>query len=231
MKILTILGTVHNGNTKAITNLFLEQFNDESNTFEEIILPKDMENFCYGCANCILKGEEKCPHYNVMKDIVKKIEEADFLIVASPVFVMSCSSGLKALFDHLGYMWIVHRPNEKMFGKVALVITTAGGSGVKSTIKLIKKNLFYLGISKIHSYKITTLKMNGNYDEYSKKDKIKNEVIKKSKNINKSLKKKTVSLRTKFIFNLFLLTQKNGWNKTDSNYWKQKGWIDGKRPY
>ena len=60
MKILTIMGTPHKGNTRAITDLFLDEF--AGNEFDEIVLPNDFSNFCYGCANCILKGESECPH-------------------------------------------------------------------------------------------------------------------------------------------------------------------------
>ena len=231
MKILTILGTMHNGNTKAATDLFLEEFKDDNNEFEEIILPRDMKEFCYGCANCILKGEDKCPHYNIISPIVKKIEEADLIIISTPIYVMSCSSGLKALLDHLAYMWIVHRPNEKMFNKVGLIVTSAGGSGIKATTKLIRNNMFYWGIPKIYDYNIATLKMQGNYSEYERKDKIKKQVHKKSNKIKKSLDNRKIGLKTRIFFNIFRSTQKNGWNKTDSDYWEEKGWLNGKKPY
>ena len=35
----------------------------------------------------------------------------------------------------------------------------------------------------------------------------------------------------KFFFKLFGMTQKNGWNKVDADYWKNQGWLDGKKPY
>ncbi len=232
MKILTILGTPHRGNTRAIVDLFLNEFKNDNNEFDEIILPNDMPEFCYGCANCILKGEDKCPHYNLINPIVQKLEKADLIIIATPVFVMSCSSGLKALLDHLAYMWLVHRPSESMFNKVGLIITSAGGSGVKDTVKLIKNNMFYLGISKVYNYGVTTMKMGGNYEEYKNKEKIKTQVKKKANAINKCLNSNgKVSLKTKFFFNIFKMTQKNGWNETDSDYWKNKGWLNGKKPY
>jgi multimeric flavodoxin WrbA len=62
MNVLTIMGTAHKGNTRAVVDLFLNEFEDNKNEFEEIILPNDSQNFCHGCANCILKGEDKCPH-------------------------------------------------------------------------------------------------------------------------------------------------------------------------
>ena len=231
MKILTIIGTSHKGNTRAITDLFLDEFKDEKNEFDEIILPNDFKNFCLGCANCILKGEDKCPHYNEVSKIEERILRADLIILSTPIFVGSCTGSLKALLDHFGYMWLVHRPKEEMFNKVGLIITSAGGSGVKQTTKLLKSNLFYWGVPKIYNYGVTTMKMKGNYCDYKNKDKIKKQVSKKVKQINKSLEKRKVGFKTKFFFKLFGMTQKNGWNKTDSDYWKDKGWLNGKKPY
>ena len=231
MNVLTIMGTAHKGNTRAIVDLFLKEFENEKNEFEEIILPKDFQNFCMGCANCILKGEEKCPHYSDVNPIVEKIERADLIILATPVFVGSCTSGLKALLDHLAYMWLVHRPKESMFNKVGLIITSAGGSGVKQTVKLLESNFFYLGVPKVFNYGVTTMKMGGNYSDYKNKEKIKNQVNKKADQIKKALEKRKVGFKTKFFFNIFGMTQKNGWNKTDSEYWKKQGWLDGKKPY
>ena len=231
MKILTIMGTSHRGNTRAIVDLFLKEFENEKNEFEEVILPNDFNKCCLGCTNCILKGEDKCPHYNEINSIVEKIEKADLIIMATPVFVGSCTGSLKILLDHFGYMWLVHRPKESMFNKVGLIITTAGGSGVKQTVKLLKTNLFYLGVPQIYNYGVTTMKMGGNYCDYKNKDKIKKQVSKKAKQITKTLEKRKVRFKTKFFFKLFGMTQKNGWNKTDSDYWKEKGWLNGKRPY
>lgn len=118
-----------------------------------------------------------------------------------------------------------------MFHKVGLIITTAGGSGVKDTVKLIKNNLFYWGIPKIYHYSITTMKMNGNYVDYKNKDKIKKEVKKKTNQIKRSLKNRKVGIKTRLFFKIFKLSQKNGWNKTDLDYWENKGWLNEKKPF
>lgn len=231
MKVLTIMGTAHKGNTRAVVDLFLKEFENGKNEFDEVILPNDFNKICFGCANCILKGEEKCPHFNEVNSIFEKIEKADLIILATPVFVGSCSGAMKTLLDHFAYMWLVHRPKESMFNKVGLIITSAGGSGVKQTVKLLKSNLFYLGVPTIYNYGVTTMKMGGNYCDYKNKEKIKNEVRKKAKKIKKSLEIRKVGFKSKFFFNLFKMTQKNGWNKVDVDYWKEKGWLDGKKPY
>ena len=231
MKILTIMGTPHKGNTRAVVDLFLKEFENEKNTFDEIVIPKDFNNICLGCANCILYGEDKCPHYKDINPLIKKIEEADLIIIGTPVFVGSCTGGLKAFLDHMAYMWLVHRPSASMFNKVGLIVTSAGGSGVKQTVKLIKNNMFYWGIPQIYNYGVTTMKMGGNYSEYKDKEKIKNQVHKKAIQVKKALNNRRVGLKTKFFFKLFGMTQKNGWNKTDSDYWKEQGWLNGEKPY
>ena len=231
MKILTIMGTPHKGNTRAVVDLFLKEFENEKNTFDEIVIPKDFDNICLGCANCILYGEDKCPHYKDINPLIKKIEEADLIIIGTPVFVGSCTGGLKAFLDHMAYMWLVHRPSASMFNKVGLIVTSAGGSGVKQTVKLMKNNMFYWCIPQIYNYGVTTMKMGGNYSEYKDKEKIKNQVHKKAIQVKKALNNRRVGLKTKFFFKLFGMTQKNGWNKTDSDYWKEQGWLNGKKPY
>ena len=231
MRILTIMGTIHKGNTRAITDLFLDEFSNDDNEFSEIVLPNDFPYFCSGCANCILNGEENCPHYDTVKSLIKKMEKADLIIIATPVFVGSCTGGIKALLDHFAFMWMVHRPKESMFSKVGLIITTAGGSGVKETVKLLKNNFSYLGVSKVYHYGVTTMKMGGNYKDYKDKEKIKIQVSKKVKQVEKALKYKKVGLKTKFLFYIFRMVQKKGWIEKDSIYWKEKGWLDGKKPY
>lgn len=231
MKVLTIMGTTHKGNTRAVVDLFLKEFENGKNEFDEVILPNDFNKICLGCANCILKGEEKCPHFNEVNSIFEKIENADLIILATPVFVGSCSGAMKTLLDHFAYMWLVHRPKESMFNKVGLIITSAGGSGVKQTVKLLKSNLFYLGVPTIYNYGVTTMKMGGNYCDYKDKDKIKNQVNKKAKKVKKALENRKVGLKTRFFYNLFKMAQKNGWNKTDVDYWKEQGWLNGKKPY
>ena len=125
MRIFAIVGTPHNGNTRAITDLFLDEFRAGGAEIDELVLPRDFGETCLGCANCILHGEDKCPHYGKTAPIVERMEKADLIILATPVFVGSCTGALKELLDHFAYMWLVHRPKEVMFGKTGLIITSA----------------------------------------------------------------------------------------------------------
>ncbi|MBR1816544.1 MAG: hypothetical protein IJ763_07570 [Lachnospiraceae bacterium] len=40
-----------------------------------------------------------------------------------------------------------------------------------------------------------------------------------------------LGIKTKAMFSMMRLMQKNGWNERDVNYWKEKGWADGKKPW
>ena len=59
---------------------------------------------------------------------------------------------MKALLDHYGYMWMAHRPEESMFKKQGIVISTAAGAGIKSTLKDMRDSLFFWGVAKTYQF-------------------------------------------------------------------------------
>ena len=42
-----------------------------------------------------MKGEEKCPHFEKLDPITKAVDEADVLILTSPVYVYHCTGSMK----------------------------------------------------------------------------------------------------------------------------------------
>ena len=229
MNVLSVIGTANEGNTKALKDLFMKEFSSSCN-IQEVVLPKDFSKVCLGCANCILKGENYCPHHQEVYPILKKILNSDILVFSSPVIVMSVSSAMKMFLDHLAYMWMAHRPEEKMFSKVGLVIYTAGGAGMKDTVKLLKNNMENWGVKKVFSFGITTMKMKGNYSDYKRKDKVEKKVKKLALKVKKHTGKKT-GLKMRILFNIFRLNQLNSWNKMDHDHWEERGWLNKERPY
>ncbi len=61
---------------------------------------------------------------------------------------------MKAFLDHYGYRWMVHRPEEAMFHKQAVCLSTAAGAGMKSANRDIRDSLFYWGVPKVYCYGI-----------------------------------------------------------------------------
>ncbi|MBQ6035151.1 MAG: NAD(P)H-dependent oxidoreductase [Ruminococcus sp.] len=230
MKVLIISGTNHKGSTYNIGRIMAEKLT-KPEEISEVFLPRDFDEFCYGCTNCFEKNEEHCPHAEKLKPITELIDASDVLILTSPVYVYHCTGQMKALLDHYGWRWMAHRPEEKMFSKQAVVVATAAGAGVKSTMKDMADSCFFWGIPQ--TYKLGRAVAAADWQ--SVKPKIKDDINKKADSIAKKILKRQgkvpVSLKTKGFFKIMSLLQKNGWNKADVDYWKEKGWTEGKRPW
>ena len=230
MKVLIISGTNHKGSTYSIGRIIAEKLTKPED-ISEVFLPRDFDEFCCGCTNCFVKGEENCPHYAKLKPITELIDAADVLILTSPVYVYHCTGQMKALLDHYGWRWVSHRPEEKMFSKQAVIVATAAGAGVKSTMKDMADSCFFWGIPQ--TYKLG--RPIAAIDWQSVKPGIKDSINKKADSIAKKIMKRQgkvpVSLKTKGFFKIMSLMQRNGWNKADVDYWKAKGWTGSKRPW
>lgn len=228
MKIALINGQNHKGSTYTIGRMLAEKITSEDN-IREIFLPKDLPEFCSGCTNCFLKTEELCPHFYAVKPITDLIDASEVLIFTTPVYALSCTASMKSLLDHYAYRFMVHRPEEAMFSKQAVCIATAAGSGMKEACKVMKDSLFWWGVRKtytcafaLHAVSFDTVKQN-------KKLKIEKAINTLAKKI---LKRNThTSLKTKLFFNIMRLVNKNGWNRADTEYWQEKGWLLNKRPW
>lgn len=230
MKVLIISGTAHKGSTYHIGRIIAEKLASPEN-ISEVFLPKDFGEFCCGCTKCFTETESKCPHYEKLSPITQLIDSSDVLILTSPVYVYHCTGAMKAFLDHYGWRWMAHRPEEKMFSKQAVVVSTAAGAGVKSALKDMADSCFFWGIPQ--TYKLGTAVAATDWD--SVKPKLKDSINKKADSIAKKILKRhgkvPVSLKTKGFFKIMSLMQRNGWNKLDTDYWKAKGWTESKRPW
>lgn len=114
--------------------------------FEEIHLMKEKIPMCNGCFKCIMEGEEKCPHNDMIQPIVDRMMEADGIIIASPVYAMNVTALLKNFFDHTAYFY--HRPD--FFTKKALVVVSTAGAGHKKVANYIDETLRHWGVNKVY---------------------------------------------------------------------------------
>ena len=228
MKITVIHGQSHKGSTYNIAKQLCDKLGGE---VTEFFLPKDFDCFCKGCTACFTASETKCPDYEKLKPITEAMDEADIIIFTSPVYVMHSTGAMKAFLDHYGYRFMVHRPEEKMFGKQAVCISTAAGAGMGSTIKDMADSTFFWGIAK--TYKLGVAVMETRWEAV--KPKIKAKIDKKTTSLAKKLSRKVGKIKpcikTKALFGIMSIMQKNGFNPADVQYWKEKGWTKGKRPW
>lgn len=228
MKIVIIHGQSHKGSTYHVANMVAEKLNGE---VTEFFLPKDFGQFCAGCTNCFTTSETECPHYSQLDPITRAIDDADVIIMASPVYVFHATGAMKNFLDHYGYRWMVHRPEEKMFRKQAVIVSTAAGMGMKSTNKDIADSMFFWGIAKIYKYGIAVAETSFDKVSDKKKQQIEKKISKLAVKIRNKQGKVKPGIKTKGLFSIMRMMQKNGWNPADVDYWKEKGWLDKKRPW
>ena len=230
MRVILISGTVHKGSTYSIARIMAEKLTTPEN-ISEVFLPRDFDEFCCGCTSCFIKGEENCPHYEKLRPITELIDAADVIILASPVYVYHATGQMKALLDHYGYRWMAHRPDERMFRKQAVVVTTAAGAGVKSTLKDMADSCFFWGIPQTYRLGRAVAAT----DWQSVKPKVKDSIESKAGSIAKKILKRQgkvpVPMKTRAFFKIMSLMQRNGWNEADKKYWTDKGWTGSKRPW
>ena len=230
MKVLIISGTNHKGSTYSIGRIVAEKLTEAEN-ISEVFLPRDFDEFCCGCTNCFAKSDDKCPHYAKLRPITELIDAADVIILTSPVYVYHCTGQMKALLDHYGWRWMSHRPDERMFSKQAVVVATAAGAGMKSTMKDMADSCFFWGIPKTYKLGKAVRAVDWNSVSPKMKDSINIKADSIAKKIQKRQGKVPVGIKTRAFFKIMSLIQRNGWNKADMEYWKEKGWTGSKRPW
>jgi len=233
MEITVVHGQAHKGSTYHVSRELISHLEgNEKAVVHSFMLPIDGPNFCVGCFSCIYKGEGFCPHQEKMKTIVEALEASDVIIIDSPTYCFEMTGQLKTLFDHLGFMWMTHRPNGKMFNKVGVAISTAAGAGAKRVTKSIRLQFTWWGVGK--SFRLPVLVNAKSYKEVSDEKKI--EITKKTSKLAKKITKELGNVKTnfisKFLFKLMSMMHKtNTWNPVDKDHWEKQDWLKKTKPW
>lgn len=210
-----------NSSTYNAAKYFISKLGNADKVFE-FTLPDDMPHICRGCYACLDGKENKCGGYEYLKPINEAIAKSRLIIFCCPVWCFHAPGQIKSFLDHYGYRWLVHRPNFDMANKQAVIITTAGGGGLKSAAKDIKDSMDYWGVARTH---VVTQSVWGYFwndmpDKFKKNfekklDRTAVRVLKYSKNLKPSLK-------VKCLYEMFKsLHLKDKMWKIDNEYWKE----------
>ena len=231
MKVLIINAPSHRGTTYRIARMTAEKITSGKN-IDEIFLPRDFGEFCCGCGKCFMESEKKCPHYAKLKPVTEKIDSADVLIFACPTYVFHMAGQMKALLDHYAYRWLVHRPDERMFGKTAVIISTAAGTGTKPAIKDIADSCFFWGIQRVYKYGINVHAVSWKDVSDRKKRAISKKTSEIAQMVRSEKDRTPFSAKTRIFFNVMGMVQrKKGFSEADKIYWNEKGWTRGVKPW
>lgn len=119
---------------------------------------------------------------------------------------MHATGAMKSFLDHYGYRYMVHRPEEKMFSKQAVCISTA--AGMRSTIKDMADSTFFWGC--VRTYKLGVAVMETRWEMV--KPKIKSKIDKKTDLLAKQLLSRAdkikPTIKTRVFFGIMSLVQK-----------------------
>ena len=134
MKILVIMGSPRKGNTYRAAERIREILQEKAPVEWEYVMLRDLcLEPCRGCGSCIVRGEDVCPIQDDVDSVVGKMEDADGVIFATPVYAMQVSGLMKLFIDRISY--ILHRP--RFFRQKALILTTAGMVGISDVLKYL----------------------------------------------------------------------------------------------
>ena len=214
--------------TYGIAQMLISEFLDDGKLYE-FQLPKDMPHVCTGCYGCFMGKEEKCGGADDLAPILSAMDQSELLVFCVPTYVFHAPGQVKSFLDHFGYRWMVHRPDLSFMKKQAVIINTAGGGGMKSTVKDVRDSMNYWGVARTHviSQKVW------NYDDTTLPDSFRREaeakVKKTAENVRRRAAHLTPCLKVKCLFYLFRFLHKNRkMTPVDDEYWWEKGYTEGK---
>ncbi|MDK2794902.1 MAG: hypothetical protein PWQ58_101 [Archaeoglobaceae archaeon] len=127
MKVLGICGSPRKGaNTEYALNFTLNELKTMGFETEAVLLSEKEVKFCNHCGKC-LEGKE-CPIKDSAREIFEKMQLADAIIVASPVYYVGVSAQIKALFDRS--LMIRGKLKGKVGGAIAVGQARNGGQEI-----------------------------------------------------------------------------------------------------
>ena len=149
MKVLVILGSPRRqGNTETLAKTVLETAGERFLENIEYINIHGLENLsgCIGCGGCEKDG--MCVIKDDMIDLYSKVDEADVLLLVTPVYFYGPSAQIKTFIDRFQARWSrkyilkqPHRPDDRRFGYLLSTSATKGAKVFDANI-LIAKSFF-----------------------------------------------------------------------------------------
>lgn len=216
--------------TYNIAQLLIKELLDNDKLFE-FQLPGDMSHICVGCYACIKGQEQKCGGAAALAPILAAMEQSELIIFCTPTYVFHVPGQMKTLLDHFAYRWMIHRPDLSFMRKQAVIINTAGGGGMRSTVRELKDSTDYWGIARTH---ILSQKV-WDYDWTNLPESFRASVEARVKRTARSVRchaeHLTPSVKVRCLFTLYrFLHKRQKMSAVDDAYWQEKGYVTG-RPW
>jgi multimeric flavodoxin WrbA len=131
MKVIAFNGSARvNGNTATLVYHVFKELDKHGIETEMVQLAGKQIRGCTACGQCAVNKNQKCIiDSDIVNDCIKKMVEADAIILASPTYFANVSSEMKALIDRSGY---VARANGNFLRRKvgASVVAARRGGGI-----------------------------------------------------------------------------------------------------
>ncbi len=131
MKVVALIASYRKkGNTARLVEMVLESLrqlaagSQRPLEFESIFLGHQNIQLCRGCRLCFDRGESLCPLKDDLLPIKARLQQADVVIAASPVYVDDVSGTMKNWIDRMAHL--CHRPG--FAGKSVYLLATTGST-------------------------------------------------------------------------------------------------------
>ena len=140
MKVLIINGSPRvGGNTTIAVNEMVKVFEQEGVETEVVQVGNKDIRGCIACGSCFEKG--KCVFDDIVNELAPKFEDADGLVVASPVYYASANATTIACMDRLFYS-----SNFDKTMKVGASVVVARRGGCSATFDELNKYFTIAGM-------------------------------------------------------------------------------------
>ncbi|MBQ4425916.1 MAG: flavodoxin family protein [Lachnospiraceae bacterium] len=140
MKVVAFNGSPNqNGNTACALQVILNQLSEHSIETELIQVGSAIVSPCIGCKNCFQTGY--CVQSDDSVNIwIKKMENADGIILGSPVYFAGIASPMKSFLDRAFY---VAARKRSLRGKIGAAVVAVRRSGGTTTLDNLYRYLTY----------------------------------------------------------------------------------------
>jgi len=123
--------------------------------FEYVFVEKLKIPFCDGCLDCVNVGEQACPEFSTIGPLAEKMDQADGLILGSPIHTFNITGLMKNFVEF--FMYKRNRPS--FFGKKAVVVATASGGGHTVVLDFLEQTANAWGCDVVSRFGISSSQM------------------------------------------------------------------------
>ena len=139
---------------------------------------------------------------------------------------------MMSFLDHFGTWWVIHRPRPVMSCKQAVVVATAAGGGMRSTMKDMADSLKMWGVRRVYRLGFGVQATRPEEIPAGIRSAIDRRTAGLARRIQRSEGKRGCNVRAKGWFTLMRLAHKLAAPmEPDYGYWERQGWHGRKRPW